>query len=143
VAADEPKFLDGGAGACRRCGKVGHVAQRDSVEPWLPAGRNCRIAIGQEKGEYSPLAPLSPPALEPRPDVDERKPMRRWLRLWPGMQDEAIVLTDKEVIEALGCDPDDAEKVARSRVGDWLCDADGYYVRINIGPLFGNYCVPR
>jgi hypothetical protein len=40
--------------ACARCGRVGHVAQRDSVDPDLPGGRNCRIAIGQQEGELSP-----------------------------------------------------------------------------------------
>lgn len=36
---------------CRRCGKPGHVAQRDSAEPGLPAGRNCNVAIGNLPGE--------------------------------------------------------------------------------------------
>lgn len=44
---------------CRRCGKTGHVAQRDSVDPDQPGGRNCRIAIGQQNGELSPPPPAS------------------------------------------------------------------------------------
>ncbi len=127
---------------CRRCGKAGHVAQRDSVDPDQPAGNNCRRAIGQQEGPMSPPPPLPTPMPEPLAS-DGKKPARRWLRLWPGMQDEAVVLTDDEVIDALNCDDQEAEKVRRSLLGDWLCDPDGYYVRINIGPLFGNYWIPR
>lgn len=39
---------------CRRCKTAGHVAQRDSTEPDRPAGHNCRVAIGQEVGPFSP-----------------------------------------------------------------------------------------
>lgn len=41
---------------CRRCGKDGHVAQGDSTEPQKPAGHNCRVAIGQADGPFSPPA---------------------------------------------------------------------------------------
>lgn len=59
------------------------------------------------------------------------------------MQDEAVVLTDDEVIDTLNCSPEEARQVRRSVLGDWLCDQDGYYVRINVGPLFGQYLIPR
>lgn len=51
--------------ACRRCGKVGHCAQRDSDQPDMPAGRNCNIAAGRGyQGER-----LSPPAYDVAPPV--------------------------------------------------------------------------
>ncbi len=44
----------GRSDVCRRCGRAGHVAQRDSTDPFQPAGNNCRRAIGQCGGPFSP-----------------------------------------------------------------------------------------
>ena len=70
---------------------------------------------------------------------------RRWVRLWPGMQDEVVMLTDDEVISALGRERSDTERraIRQAKPCDWVCDADGYYIRLANGPLFGNYFVPR
>lgn len=70
---------------------------------------------------------------------------RRWVRLWPGMQDEVVMLTDDEVITALGSQDEQSERLAirYAKPCDWVCDADGYYIRLSNGPLFGNYFIPR
>lgn len=69
---------------------------------------------------------------------------RQWLRLWPGMQDEVVMLTDDEVISALGYGGEpEADVIRIAAVGDWVCDPEGYYIRLANGPLFGSYMVPR
>ena len=78
-------------------------------------------------------------------DIRYKKDARHWLRLWPGMQDEAVFLTDGEIITALGLYRLDEEVILieNAVIGDWVCDGDGYYIRLSGGPLFGNYLVPR
>jgi hypothetical protein len=69
--------------------------------------------------------------------------VRRWLRLWPGMQDEVVFQTDSEVIAAVASTPEEEEAIRNAKIGEWVCDGDGYYIRLFPGPIFGNYFVPR
>jgi len=137
----------GGHVKCRRCGAEGHVAQRDSIDPDQPGGRNCRIAAGQQEGELSP--PAAAPAL---PVAAPKRTMReiadsmpndkfdrvdllgvRWALLLPGMYDELRLATDEQMLAYLGLEEGGAfhERMSHANpFGDWIPLKEGIAIRL-------------
>jgi hypothetical protein len=59
------------------------------------------------------------------------------------MLEEVVFRTDEEVIAAVANGEEEEQAIRNAHPGEWICDAEGYYIRLLPGPLFGNYFEPR